>query len=91
MILQNPKNQTAEVLYMLLKEDFITFKFSFEMSGMINLSARISNLRLDHELDIPCLQIKTRNKFGRPIRYGSWKLEDKEKGLEVYNKINTDK
>lgn len=91
MNLENPKNQTAEVLYMLLKEDFITFKYSFEMSGMINLSARISNLRLDHELEIPCVQIKTTNKFGRPIRCGSWSLTNKEIGLEVYNKINTDK
>jgi hypothetical protein len=83
-----PKNQLAEVLYELLTNNKITFKSVFFATGIINMGARISDLRLDYALIIPCTWIKTENKFGRSIRYGSWSLENKELGIEVYNRIN---
>ena len=86
----SPKNQTAEVLYELLTKDKITFKSVYLETGIINLGARLSDLRLDHELIIPCRWIDTINKHNRSIRYGSWKLMNKELGLTVYNKINKD-
>ena len=88
--LKQAKNQMAEVLYELLTKDKITFKSVYLETGIINLGARLSDLRLDHELIIPCIWIDTINKHNRSIRYGSWKLMNKELGLTVYNKINKD-
>jgi len=62
MNLANPKNQTAEVLFFLLKEEQINFSYIYAMTGILNLSARLSNLRLDYGLDIPCQEIETKNK-----------------------------
>lgn len=88
MNLATPKNQTAEILYCLLNYDKITFRQVFQETGIVNLGARISNLRLDYGLDIPCTEIETKNKFGRKISYGSWSLIDKEQGRIIYSKIN---
>lgn len=85
--LQNPDNQLTEVLYFLLKKDNITFKQIHLDSGIINLSARLSDLKHDHNLPIKMNNQKTTNKFGRKINYGSWILQDKIKGLEIYNKL----
>lgn len=88
MNLATPKNQKAEVLYCLLNYEKITFRQIFKETGIINLTALISVLRLDYNLEIPCIEIETKNKFGRKIRYGSWKLENKEIGRVIYSKIN---
>ena len=76
--LKPPKNQKAEVLYELLTQEKITFKSVFLKTGIVEINARISDLRLDYGLIIPCNWIKTINKHNRKIRYGSWKLMDKE-------------
>jgi len=88
MQLATPKNQTAEVLYFLLQVDKIDYSYIYWQTGILNLSARISDLRLNYGLDIPCLEIETKNKFGRKISYGSWSLKDKEQGRIIYSKIN---
>lgn len=88
MNLNYPKNQLSEVLYELLTNEIITFKSNFEATGILNLSARISDLRLNYGLEIPCIEIEAKNKHGRKISYGSWKLIDKDKGRIVYSKIN---
>lgn len=86
--LENPKNQKAEVLFLLIERELVTYYSIFKDTGIINLSARISDLRLDHNLPIPCTFVKAVNKFGRNMRYGSWKLLNKELGIEIYKKIN---
>lgn len=88
MQLATPKNQTAEILYCLLNYDYISFRSIFEETGILNLSARISNLRLDYNLDIPCTEVEVKNKFGRKIKYGTWKLTDKQQGRVIYSIIN---
>ena len=87
MNLKNPTSQLTEVLYFLLLRNSITFSQIHFDTKMINLSARISDLR-KKGLYIPCMQIHFTNKFKRKISYGSWTLQDKAKGLEIYNKIN---
>ena len=82
-----PTSQLTEVLFYLLKRNSITFKQIHFDCGILNLSARISDLRNEHLLDIPCKKMETINKFGRNISYGSWSLTNKEKGLKVYNKL----
>lgn len=86
--LELPKTQKAEMLYELLTKENITFKSIYLETGIINLGARLSDLRLDHDLILPCVWVETYNKHNRLIRYGSWKLVNKELGLQVYKKIN---
>ena len=83
-----PKTQLQEVLYMLLNDEIITYRTVFINSGIINLTARISDLRNTHFLDVPCKRVKTVNKFGRAINYGSWSLSDPEEAKIVYDKLN---
>jgi hypothetical protein len=88
MNINNPKNQTAEVLYFLLKCESINFSYIYAETGILNLSARLSNLRLDYGLEIPCIEVNAKNKFGRKISYGTWSLKDKNQGRIIYSKIN---
>jgi hypothetical protein len=88
MNLATPKNQTSEILYFLLTNDKINFSYIYAMTGILNLSARISDLRLNYGLEIPCVEVETKNKFGRKISYGTWSLKDKEQARIIYSKIN---
>ncbi len=56
-------------------------------TGILNVTARIANLRNAYNLIIDCEMFPVRNKFGRPIKYGLWRLEDKAKGIELYKKL----
>lgn len=83
-----PKNQLAEVLSELLLEGYLTRKSAMQF-GVLNLTARISSLRLHYNIDVVCVEISTKNKFGRPISYGKWHLSDKDHAFTQYvNKIN---
>jgi hypothetical protein len=87
--MRNPKNQLAEVLYLLLTQKSITVKSAMNDIGILNLSARISDLRIKHNLIIECRKINTKNKFGRDINYGKFLLITKKSiANKVYNKIN---
>ena len=85
--MNNPVNQISEVLFELLQKD-ITRMQIFKDTGILNLTAQISRLRLDYDLDIVCTRIKAKNKHGRSISFGKWHLCNKITGVEVYNKIN---
>jgi hypothetical protein len=83
-----PTNQTAEVLYELVKYGEITRRSIMSDCGILNLTARIADLRLRHGLSIICTKIQTKNKHNRAITYGCWSLENKKVAKEVYEKIN---
>ena len=85
--LKTPNSQLTEVLYYLLKRKSISFRQIFFDTGILNLSARLSDLKLYYDLPIKLNKIKTTNKFGRAVVFGNWKLKDKELGLKVYNKL----
>lgn len=87
-VLTSPVNQMSEVLYELITRDNITRMEFFQSTGILNVTARIANLRIKHDLDIVCKDINIRNKHGRVVTYGQWSLPDKEKGKEVYLQIN---
>ena len=91
IILTKPVNQMSEVLYELITRDNITRMEFFQSTGILNVTARIANLRIKHDLDIVCKDINIRNKHGMVVTYGQWSLPDKEKGQEVYLKINIKK
>jgi len=83
-----PRNQTAEVLFELLKNESINRRSILLECGILNVTARIADLRLRHNLQITCYKIHTKNKHNRLITYGSWSLENKKQGKETYLKIN---
>jgi hypothetical protein len=85
-----PTNQTAEVLYELLQFP-ITRRSIMSDCGILNVTARIADLRLRHNLSIICTKIQTKNKHNRAITYGCWSLENKKVAKEVYDKINCKK
>lgn len=85
--LAKPKNQVAEVLFELLMNKEITFERTYANTGIINLGARISDLRFKHNLIISCQEKEFYNKHGRKSTYGVWTLHDKRTGLEVYKSI----
>lgn len=86
--IDKPTTQMNEVLYMLLKRNSINVKQMMFDTGILNLTARISDLRIKHNLNIECETINTTNKFGRSIKYGKCVLTDKETGLKIYKNIN---
>jgi len=85
--LPKPKTQVTEVLYMLLTRESINVRQMMFDTGILNLTARISDLRTKYNIDIICQDIKTKNKFERKISYGQWMLSNKEHAKEVYLKI----
>lgn len=78
------KNQLASVLKKLIDNDFV----SERDTNFTGFRGRISNLRLDHGLDIRFETRKFINPFGRKSYYRDHCLVDKEKAIEVYQKIN---
>ena len=75
--MKKPNNQTAEVLFELIKNDQMTRSDFFKQTGILNVTARIANLRNIHGINVVCKKIETTNKHGRNISYGSWSLKDK--------------
>lgn len=87
-IIELPKNQLAEILAELLLVKTITRKSAMQL-GVLNLTARISTLRIRYNIDVVCVNISTKNKFGRPIIYGKWHVADVDYAYTQYvNKIN---
>ena len=85
--LPQPKTQVTEVLFMLLTRDSINVRQMMLDTGILNLTARISDLRNKYYIDVICHDINTKNKFERKIKYGKWILADKEHAKEVYLEI----
>jgi hypothetical protein len=86
--MDKPKNQTAEVLYELMTNEFITRKSIMNDTGILNLTARIADLRIRHNLTVDCKKVLATNKHGRGISYGKWSTPNIELAVEVYEKIN---
>lgn len=86
-----PKNQVAEVLYELLHNSPITRVSILSSTGILNLTARISDLRTLYGINVTCEKISVKNKFFRPVSYGSWSIKGETETLKatrLYEKIN---
>jgi hypothetical protein len=86
--MKKPNNQTAEVLYELLTNKCITRMSVMYTTGILNLTARIADLRIRYGINIICDKVILKNKHGRPISYGKWRLFDKKSAALLYDKIN---
>ena len=88
--MKKPNNQTSEVLYELIKNSAMTRMDFFRQTGILNVTARIANLRNIYGIDVRCKKIHTINKHGRKISYGSWSLDPRtlDDVKVIYEKIN---
>ena len=86
--LPQPKNQTQELLYMLLNSKNLTRKEILLQSGILNPTARIANLRRKGVV-VGCENIKVKNKFDRTVAFGSWSLTNKEEAKDIYRELQS--
>jgi len=85
--MKKPKNQTAEVLFELIEKQKVSRLMFLKNTGILNVTARIADLRIRHGIPIKCEKVKTTNKHGRVITYGVWSLESNIDEL-TYHIIN---
>lgn len=85
--LKKPTSQTLEVLYLLIKYNYLTRADFINQASVLNAPARVHNLR-KLGCDIEIQMITTTNKFGREVKYGIYYLNDKSKAIELYNKLS---
>ena len=83
--MEKPKNQLAEVLYVLLHSPQTSLEII--QNGVLSPTSKISQLRVKG-VNVLCDNINVRNKFGRKINYGVFSILNKEESIEVYNQIN---
>lgn len=88
MKLKKPNNQLAEVLYLLLKNKSVTRRSALLDTGILNVPARIMDLRNIHHIPIVLTRVSAVNKFGRGVNYGSWSILNKANLEDKYNAIN---
>jgi hypothetical protein len=86
--LDKPNNQKAEILFELINQNYATRLDLMQMTGCLNITAIISKLRLDHEIEIKCNFRDVLNKHGRPVKFGIYNLVNKGDALSKYNTIN---
>lgn len=80
-----PKNQTSEVLNLLLTEKQTSL--ALISNGILNPGARIANLRA-MGVNILCSYFSTTNKFGRAVKYGEFSILNKKDSRKIYTQIN---
>lgn len=87
--MEQPNTQLQEVLYCLLNAKEINRRQMLLDTGILNVTARIADLRNKYDLHISCRNEDTVNKFGRVVKYGHWSLpdEEKSKAMKVYCKL----
>jgi hypothetical protein len=86
--LDKPTNQKAEILFELINKNSASRTDLMEMTGCLNITAIISKLRLDNEIDVKCNFNHVLNKHGRPVKFGIYNLVNKGDALHKYNTIN---
>jgi len=81
-----PKSNIQEVLLTLILQGNVSI---FDFPTLSGFRTRVSNLILEHNLNLETEMIKKTNKFGNPYRYALHKLpeSEKEKAISIYNKM----
>ena len=82
---KTPKNQTSEVLNLLLSNKQTTLDLM--ANGISCPSARIANLRA-MGINVVCEVNQVINKFGRLVKYGTFFISNKTFANKVYTRIN---
>jgi hypothetical protein len=82
--MKKPINQMTEVLYSLLQGELGTL--DIVKLGVCNPTSVITLLRRNG-VDIHCESIAHKNKFGRKVKYGKFKVVGKAKAKSIYNNL----
>jgi hypothetical protein len=83
-----PKTQLTEVLYELITHTKHGCSTSYFVSSCFVLNPQDNVMRLRRMgLDVDCNLLKLKNKYGRPIKYGVYKITDVSKAVELYKKL----
>jgi hypothetical protein len=82
-----PINQQMEVLAYLLAKDNATTKDIQRDCHVLNVTAKISELR-KYGVNISCSQVKAKNKYGRQINFGMYKICNLAESKIIYKRKN---
>ena len=85
--MKKPTNQLQEVLFELLQKKSIDRMSIMKNTGILNVTARIAELRNKYGVPVKCEKYKLLNKHGRPISYGIWSLTNKNEANTIYNNL----
>jgi hypothetical protein len=82
-----PKNQVMEVLYYLIHHNGATTRDIQRDCYVLNVTAKISELR-KIGVQIVCDELKAKNKFGREITFGTFKILNLADSKNIYKHKN---
>lgn len=82
--MKKPIDQKTEVLYCLLQGEQGTL--DIVKMGVCNPTSVITRLR-QSGVDILCESVQHKNKFGRKMSYGKFRLASKSKAKTIYNQL----
>ena len=89
--LKAPKTQITEVLRELIRRQEKGCSTVYFVSKMYVLNPQDSIMNLRRMgLSINCEMFKTKNKHGRPVKFGIYKLADVSKAISLYRKLLKD-
>lgn len=86
--MKKPIDQRTEVLYSLLQNELRTL--DIVKLGVCNPTSVITNLR-KVGVDIVCESMPTKNKFGRKVNFGVFRVASKTKAKTIYNQLTKTK
>lgn len=88
MIIKNaPTNQTTELLHTLLTNKNVTTRYIQQHLYILNVTSVMTSLR--HKgVQIVCDYVHTKNRYGRPVRYGKFNVLNKTEAIKIYNNLN---
>ena len=83
-----PKDQHQDALYYLIKWEWFSLKDLINDSMFFKFQSRLSTLEKKYGQLARRKRVKFINKFGRKSSYYLYKAIDKNKCLEIFNKLN---
>lgn len=83
-----PTTNTQEVLYTLIEQGHVSI---FDFPYLSGFRTRVSELKRKHNVPINTISATRCNKFGNKYSYAIHKLLNKEKAIEVYNRLTSEK
>lgn len=86
--MKKPIDQKTEVLYSLLQSEQRTL--DIVKLGVCNPTSVITRLR-SVGVDIVCESMPTKNKFGRKVNFGVFRLVGKKNATKIYNQLTSTK
>lgn len=81
------KNAKCELLHLLLTNDNVTTRQIQRECFILNVTSYLTHLRRDG-VNIVCDYVKTKNRFGRPVKYGKFSILNRRESRQIFEKLN---